>query len=93
MSEPEDTVSVDWKHAEYARCDAEDRRECSINKPLPISKEELISRIKKDIQNVASIYPTAFRLYDEPLDRLAHRVAATALDYITVASERKGGAR
>jgi len=30
--------------------------------------------IKKEIQNIASIYPTAFNLYDEPLNRLVQRI-------------------
>ena len=40
---------------------------------------ELIEEVKKDIKAVASIYPTAFDLYDDPLERLAHRVCRTIL--------------
>lgn len=40
-------------------------------------REALVAAVKRDIKNVAHIYPTAFNLYDEPLDRLARRVVAT----------------
>lgn len=40
-------------------------------------REALVAKVKRDIRNVARIYPTAFNLYDEPLDRLARRVVAT----------------
>ena len=36
---------------------------------------DLVNAIKKDIQAIAKIYPSAFILYDEPLDRLARRIA------------------
>ncbi len=39
------------------------------------ARQELIEGIKKDILNIACIYPTAFDLYDEPLERLAGRIA------------------
>lgn len=35
---------------------------------------EMVVDIKIAINAVASVYPTAFDLYDEPLDRLAHRL-------------------
>jgi Zn-dependent peptidase ImmA (M78 family) len=34
----------------------------------------MVQDIKLAINAIASIYPTAFDLYDEPLDRLAHRL-------------------
>jgi len=40
-------------------------------------REALVAAVKRDIENIAHIYPTAFSLYDEPLDRLARRVVAT----------------
>ena len=39
--------------------------------------DELVYAVKRDIERVARIYPSAFNLYDEPLDRLARRVIAT----------------
>lgn len=39
--------------------------------------QDLLQQIKKDINAVANIYPTAFKLYDEPLDRLASRILRT----------------
>ena len=41
-----------------------------------------IGEVKDAIRSVASIYPTAFDLYDEPLDRLAHRVDRIYTDEI-----------
>ena len=43
---------------------------------------ELEKRIKKDIKAIASIYPSAFDLYDEPLNRLAQRIESTVYKYI-----------
>jgi hypothetical protein len=47
--------------------------------PAPCSAptDELVYAVKRDIKSIASIYPSAFNLYDEPLDRLARRVIAT----------------
>lgn len=41
---------------------------------------DMTDRLRRDIENVASIYPTAFSLYDEPLDRLTARIAKTVAD-------------
>ncbi len=35
----------------------------------------LMIEIQREITKVASIYPTAFNLYDEPLQRLSGRIA------------------
>ena len=40
-------------------------------------ENRLLYRVKRDIMAIASMYPSAFNLYDEPLDRLARRVIAT----------------
>lgn len=37
----------------------------------------LVVKIKRDIKNIACIYPTAFDLHEEPMDRLARRIANT----------------
>ncbi len=37
--------------------------------------DELLAEIEAAIKSIASIYPTAFNLYDEPLQRLAERIA------------------
>jgi len=42
-----------------------------------IYDEALREAVKKDIKNIASIYPTAFNLYEEPLDRLSWRIVST----------------
>ena len=43
----------------------------------PLKRQELVAAVKRDITAIASIYPTAFDLYDEPLARLAERVVTT----------------
>jgi len=40
-------------------------------------RERLVELVKRDVRNIACIYPTAFDLYGEPLDRLARRVVRT----------------
>ncbi len=45
------------------------------------AEEGLVELIKADIKAVASIYPTAFNLYDEPMDRLARRICKTVERY------------
>lgn len=51
--------------------------------PAP-DKDKLVAEIKKDIEAVANIYPTAFNLYEEPLNRLAQRIATKVLEKINV---------
>ena len=41
------------------------------------SREKLVELVKRDVRRIASIYPSAFDLYDEPLDRLARRIVHT----------------
>ena len=43
-----------------------------------------MDRIVKDIRNIGCIYPSfGNALYDEPMQRLAHRVAATAIEVLS----------
>lgn len=42
-------------------------------------RKELVQGIKYDIESIAKIYPTAFDLYDEPLSRLANRIATRVM--------------
>ena len=59
---------------------------------------DLTDLIKRDIEAVASIYPTAFDLYDEPLARLAARIEKTVADELErlkaaiqfIATEKRG---
>jgi len=44
------------------------------------STEKIVTKVKKDIKDISSIYPSAFDLYEEPLDRLARRVIRTVRD-------------
>ena len=43
--------------------------------PVDADYVDLVQDIKVAINEVAGIYPTAFHLYDEPLDRVAHKLA------------------
>ena len=40
-------------------------------------RKRLVELVKIDVRKIACIYPTAFNLYDEPLDRLALQIVAT----------------
>lgn len=55
----------------------EKKNQKHMKAPAKTYSAALVDAITRDVMNIASIYPTAFDLYDEPLDRLAHRIAET----------------
>lgn len=48
------------------------------DKPTPREQHDrLVKAIRKDVINISKIYPTAFDLYEEPLERLTLRIVET----------------